>query len=129
MTDAIERARALIKDLADTVRECHCHAGGWALADPEDHAAKALHDEAVQLVDELAGIAPIVMTHLDPMHAAVKLRLANLTGASAALLKAIHDAGGYHVFDPGRQADMAAKMKALATATAESLAHHTHPED
>lgn len=52
-----------------------------------------------------------------------------LTTAGAALLNEIHDAGGYHVYDPARQQRVARAMHDLEMAVVESRnAAHQHEE-
>jgi hypothetical protein len=53
------------------------------------------------------------------------LHHANLTGASASVLNAIHRAGGYVVFDPHHQDRVSRAMRALENAVTETLNHET----
>lgn len=58
---------------------------------------------------------------VDPHHAKARRALADLTGASRAVLHTIHQAGGWHVFDPNHQDAMQRALAALEAATLASL--------
>jgi hypothetical protein len=58
---------------------------------------------------------------IDRLRAKV-LRHGNVLGAAAALLNAIHRAGGYHIADPKHQDRIQASMAALEAAVVEALA-------
>jgi isopentenyl diphosphate isomerase/L-lactate dehydrogenase-like FMN-dependent dehydrogenase len=58
---------------------------------------------------------------LDPHHARTRRALAEITGAARAVLKQIHEAGGWHVFDEHRQPTMQRAMAALEAATVAAL--------
>jgi hypothetical protein len=49
------------------------------------------------------------------------LRQTNVVGAGAAVLNAIHRAGGYHVFDPGHQGFVQRSIQALENAVTEAI--------
>lgn len=63
----------------------------------------------------------LVRTVVDPHHAKVRRALTELTGAGRAVLHTIHQAGGWHVFDPHHQAAMQRALAALEAATLASL--------
>jgi len=101
------------------------------LRDPDGYG-HAVSREVMDKARALAAEADVAIVYrLDPHHAQARLKLANLAGAVAALAKEINAAGGYHVFDPGRQAPIQRAMIALSSAYDEALALPpiTHQED
>lgn len=58
---------------------------------------------------------------LDPAHAKIRLALTDMLGASRATLVAIHNAGGYVVFDPRHQQPVQTAIQALVDATADAI--------
>ena len=131
MTPSLTAAADLLRDLAADLFAAHSHRGEWQITDPADKQAKADHDRALRVATELDGLA-IDAARLDPHHATLRLALAELTGATGALLKAIHDAGGYHVFDPRHQPPVHRAMSVLGDAyqialTAASQPMHQEP--
>lgn len=58
---------------------------------------------------------------IDPHHARARRALSEIAGAARAVLKQIHEAGGWHVFDEHRQPAMQRAMAALEAATVAAL--------
>lgn len=84
-----------------------------------DDEALAIH-AAERCSPTPAAAQPDIRYQLDPHHAQVRLALANLSGATRALLHTIHQAGGYTP-PAGYEAEFGRVFAALEAATVEGL--------
>lgn len=83
---------------------------------------------AQQLADLMAlpdrQLSPQDIHHILGELARTRLALSNMAGAATSLLKAVHVAGGYSVFDPRHQTDVQRGMRALEDETAAWINTH-----
>jgi hypothetical protein len=140
----LKHAAQMLRQLAADLHEAHTIDGDWMIFDPSDNRARIDHDEALVLAEYLDGLqsvgpASADLPHadadgglkpapqeppevrLDPHHTRARSALSHLAGAARGLLHQIHEAGGYQVFDPGRQARVQETMIALEMATLAAL--------
>ena len=113
-TTTAAAAAAVLRRLATRLRDANSHQGEWH---PSGQAAKDEYYECLRLASELDSLpTDVPITRLDPHHAELRLALAGLTGATAGALKAIHAAGGYHVYDPAHQTPIQRAIQGLEAA-------------
>lgn len=127
MSSTRDAAVRAMRSAANALMDAHAHDGIWRLTDDAGRHARALYTDILRIAADLEIEAADIVYRMDQVHSDVRRALSELAGASVAVLKSIHDAGGHVIADPRHQAPIQRALKAMEAAVEGAVALPTSP--